>query len=68
MKRKQQRKEFRDLGLDELEKKVEEMSHELMNLRFRKASRQLTSVAQIKELRRSVARARTILRQRESRA
>lgn len=63
MKQSEQLKEFRGLGTDELKSKVAEMSQEVMNLGFRKSSGQLENPARINTLRRSIARAKTILQE-----
>ncbi len=62
MKRKDQLKALRGESNENLIKKVGELSHELMNLRFRKTSSQLNSSGRIKECKREIARAKTILK------
>lgn len=68
MKKKTQLKEFRGLDRSELAKKVEGFEEELMKLRFRQASGQLTQSAQLRSLRVSIARGKTLLRQSEKAA
>ena len=58
-------KEIRDLTNEEITKKIEEYKQELFNLRFNQATGTLEKPARIKELRRLVARMKTILRERE---
>ena len=49
----------------ELERRVGDLLEELFNLRLQYATRQLTNHARIREVRRDIARVRTLLRQRE---
>ena len=58
-------KEIRDLTNEEITKKIEEYKEELFNLRFSRATGSLENPARIKELRKLVARMKTILRERE---
>ncbi len=57
--------ELRKLTDAELLKKIDECKEELFNLRFSQATGSLEKPARIKELRKLVARAKTILRERE---
>jgi large subunit ribosomal protein L29 len=57
--------EIRDLSDEEIKTKIAEAQEELFRLRFRSATQQMENPALIKNLRRDVARMRTILRQRE---
>ena len=66
MKRKEQLNEYRGKDTDALKKQVEDLKHEMMNLNFKKASGQLTHSSRIREIRRSVARINTVLRQQVS--
>ncbi len=63
MKAREELKYFRSLSTPELEHKVEGFREELMNIRFRHVSRQLDHTAQLKTIRRSIARAQTVLSQ-----
>ncbi len=56
--------EVRELNEQELEEKVKELKEELFNLRFQEATGQLENVMRIKEVRRSIARVKTVLRER----
>ena len=47
------------------EKRIRELSEELFNLRFQFATRQLTNTARIRQVRREIARMKTLQRQRE---
>ena len=57
--------ELRELNYRELTEKVAESKEELFNLRFQLATNQLDNTARLKEVKKTVARIRTILRQRE---
>ena len=57
-------KEWRDLGLEEVEAKVSELRGELFTARIRKETGQLENTAKLRTLRRDIARAETILRER----
>ena len=57
--------EVRGLSHDELMKELEDIQRGMMNLRFRKATLQLQDSSEIKTTRRSIARIRTVLRERE---
>lgn len=58
-------KEFRNLTTAEIEQKVNSLKEELFNLRFQLATGQLDNPLRIREVRRSIARAKTVLRERE---
>jgi large subunit ribosomal protein L29 len=58
-------KDIREMSTQELENKVRELKGELFNLRFQLATGQLDNPMQIKKVRKSIARAKTILRERE---
>ena len=58
-------KEIRELTNEEITKKIEEYREELFNLRFSQATGNLEKPSRIKELRKLVARMKTILRERE---
>ena len=57
--------ELRELPDDELVARIGAAKEELFNLRFQLATGQLDNTARIKELKRDVARAATLLRERE---
>ena len=57
--------EIRELSDEDIRKQLDNNLRELMNLRFRNASRQLANNAQIGQARRTVARLRTVARERE---
>ena len=57
--------EIRDLSLDEMRRKVAEMDQELFNLRFRHGTNQLENPRRLGEVRRGIARLKTIIRETE---
>jgi len=57
--------ELRRLDTSELQRQLAEAYQELFNLRFQKATRQLSNDRRIPYVKRTVARIRTILRERE---
>ena len=57
--------EIRDLSNEEILKKIEEYKEELFNLRFSQATGNLEKPSRIRELRKLVARMKTVLRERE---
>ena len=57
--------EVRGLSHDELINELEDLQRGMMNLRFRKATLQLQDSIEIKSTRRTIARIRTVLRERE---
>lgn len=57
--------ELRDLTDDELEQRLVETKEELFNLRFQNATGQLDNYKRLGQLKKDVARIRTLLRQRE---
>ncbi|HET7481344.1 MAG TPA: 50S ribosomal protein L29 [Actinomycetota bacterium] len=57
--------ELRELPIEEIELKLTETREELFNLRFQNATGQLDNYKRIGELKRDVARIRTLLRERE---
>ncbi|NLO89566.1 MAG: 50S ribosomal protein L29 [Clostridia bacterium] len=58
-------KELRELTTEELEQKVGELKRELFNLHFQLATGQLENHMRIKQVRKDIARVKTILRERE---
>lgn len=55
---------LRDNSADELGDKLSELKKEAFNLRFQQATGQLENTARVREVRRDIARVRTILRER----
>ena len=58
-------KEIRELSNEEILSKIEESKEELFNLRLKQATGSLEKPSRITELRKLVARMKTILRERE---
>jgi len=58
-------KNLRDLTKDELKSKVNELKGELFNLRFQLATGQLENPMRIREVKKTIARTQTVLRERE---
>ena len=58
-------KEIRELTTEEINKKLVEAKEELFNLRFKQATGNLEKPSRIKDLRHTVARLKTVLRERE---
>jgi len=56
--------EIRELTDDALREEIDKSFTELMNLRFRLATRQLSNVSEVKKVRRDIARLKTIQRER----
>ncbi len=57
--------ELRELSVEELQERLTETKEELFNLRFQNATGQLDNYKRIGQLRKDVARMKTILRQQE---
>ena len=55
--------DMREMTLDELRLRHDELIDELVNLRIKNAMRQLDNPMQVKVLRREVARVKTVLRE-----
>ena len=58
-------KDIREMSTEDLNKKIEEYKEELFNLRFSQATGNLEKPSRIKELRKLVAKMKTIIRERE---
>ncbi len=58
-------KEIRELTNQELEVKLDELKEELFNLRFQVATGQIENPMRLKQVRKDIARVKTILRERE---
>lgn len=59
-------KELRELSREELLQKERDLAEELFNLKFQHALGQLENTMRIQQVRRDMARAKTILRERPS--
>lgn len=58
-------KEIRDFTSPELDAKLNDAHQELFNLRFQLASRQLANYQRLGEVRKTIARIKTVQRERE---
>ncbi|HHY06175.1 MAG TPA: 50S ribosomal protein L29 [Clostridia bacterium] len=61
-------KELRDLTQDELKSKIVDLKEELFNLRFQLATGQLENPMRLREVRKTIARTHTVIRERELQA
>ena len=59
-------KELKDLTPDQLDDKLTQLKKEAFNLRFQVATNQLENAARIRQVRRDIARVKTIARQKLS--
>ena len=57
--------EIRALNDDQLQEELENAHRELFNLRFRAVTRQLADISQVGKARKSVARFKTVIRERQ---
>ncbi len=57
--------DLRSMSLEELQEQVRDMRTEVFNLRFRKAAHQLENPLKIRDSKRSLARALTLMREKE---
>jgi large subunit ribosomal protein L29 len=57
--------EIRDLTTAEIDQKVKSLKEELFNLRFQLATGQLENTARIREVRKAIARMKTVIHERE---
>ena len=57
--------EVRELNNAELWRELQEQERSLMNLRFQKTTRQLTNTNAPRDTRRTIARIRTVIRERQ---
>ena len=65
MKHKDKMKEFQNLTTEEINKKIKDAKEELLKLRMKQATGTLEKPARLNELRKDVARMKTILKERE---
>ncbi len=57
--------EIRNYSTTDLLSRIEELKNELFNLRFQLATGQLENTARIKQVKKDIARMKTIIRERE---
>ena len=58
--------EIREMSVEDLRAKIEELTTERFNLRFRSATESIENPMRFRGIRRDIARLQTILRERES--
>ena len=61
-------KEVRDMTVDELQSKLVSLKEELFNLRFQLATGQLDNPMRVRDVRKSIARIKTVLHEQELKA
>lgn len=57
--------EVREINTQDLKKEFREQKKSLMNLRFRKSTMQLTDTSELSKVRKTIARIKTVIRERE---
>ncbi len=57
--------EIRELSNQELQDKIRELKEELFNLRFQMVTGQLENTMRVREVRKAIARVKTVQRERE---
>ena len=60
--------ELREMSADDLKAKIEELTTERFNLRFRSATESIENPMRFRTIRRDIARIQTVLRQRAGQA
>jgi len=58
--------QIRELGKDELKGKEKELQEQLFRLRFQKSLGQLDNALKLREVRRDIARVKTVLREKQA--
>ena len=58
--------EIREMSTEDLKSKIDELTRERFNLRFRSATESIENPMRFRDLRRDIARMQTILREREA--
>ena len=58
--------EIREMSVEDLKAKIDELTRERFNLRFRSATESIENPMRFRDLRRDIARMQTILREREA--
>jgi large subunit ribosomal protein L29 len=58
--------EIREMSTDDLKSRIDELTRERFNLRFRSATESIENPMRFRDLRRDIARMQTILREREA--
>jgi large subunit ribosomal protein L29 len=60
--------ELRDMTPEERARQLDELYQELFNLRFQQASRQLADTSRLRQVRRDIARIKTVMQEMEREA
>jgi large subunit ribosomal protein L29 len=58
--------EIREMAVEDLKTKIDELTRERFNLRFRSATESIENPMRFRDLRRDIARMQTILREKEA--
>lgn len=58
-------RELRELSIDELSQKEQDLREEFFNLRFQRATGQLENLMRLTQIKRDIARVKTVLRERK---
>jgi large subunit ribosomal protein L29 len=58
--------EIREMSVDDLKTRIDELTRERFNLRFRSATESIDNPMRFRDLRRDIARMQTILREKEA--
>jgi large subunit ribosomal protein L29 len=58
-------RELRELSIDELFQKERDLKEELFNFRFQRATGQLENLTRLTQVKRDIARVKTVLRERK---
>jgi len=58
--------ELKDLSVEDLQKKVQELNQELFNLRFQLHTGHLENTARVAQAKKDIARVQTVLRQKQA--
>jgi len=58
--------EIREMSVEDLKTRIDELTRERFNLRFRSATESIDNPMRFRDLRRDIARLQTILRERET--
>ena len=58
-------KEIRDMSASELEAKLKDLKQELFNLRFQHATKQLDNPLRLAQVKKDIARVKTVIREKE---
>ena len=58
--------EIREMSVEDLKAKIDELTRERFNLRFRSATESIENPMRFRSLRRDIARLQTIMREREA--